>query len=256
MFIYNKKDKINKVLSNKSSSILEMEAAELNLTPLQVGAIALFGLEYHHVVATVLHFLDLGIIDLTKTKRSDGTIGYRFGKKEQEFCNYYLYTKDVITPEKKEKLRKKQISVSEIYVIDKIVFKYYNYVNADRIYEFYDNYDDYSKLYSNSREVNEIKELHYDLDIVNKIIRDEFLELQLLEIKKNKKYLKTTKLFWVKVKQLKKYRRKLLKDTFLSERSIENIHLWGEHLIYGVAFNVCRTSIEDAIEIYKGRRKK
>ena len=49
---------------------------------------------------------------------------------------------------------------------------------------------------------------------------------------------------------------KLKNDTLLSERSIENIYLWGEHLIFGVTFGVCKASINDAVDIYEDKRKK
>lgn len=233
------------------------ESKDVYVTPLQAGYMLDGLIKYHHVVATILHFLDLGIISLEKTYRKDDTVGYRFEKKELEFCDYYKYTDENITPERKEKVLKNKISISEIYIIDRVVFKYYNFVNADRIYEFYDNYDDYSKLYSGTRPIKESAELKYDFEMAEKIIIKEFWDLELY---KRKKVFKTevgleSNLYYVKLKKLTDYKNKLLHDTLLPERTIENVHLWGEHLIYGVAFNVCKTSIKDATDIYEGKRK-
>lgn len=233
------------------------ESKDVYVTPLQAGYMLDGLIKYHHVVATILHFLDLGFISLEKTYRKDGTVGYRFEKKELEFCDYYKYTDENITPERKEKVLKNKISISEIYIIDRVVFKYYNFVNADRIYEFYDNYDDYSKLYSGTRPIKESVELKYDFEMAEKIIIKEFWDL---EFYKRKKVFKTevgleSNLYYVKFKKLTDYKNKLLHDTLLPERTIENVHLWGEHLIYGVAFNACKTSIKDATDIYEGKRK-
>lgn len=233
------------------------ETQDVYLNPLQAGYLLEGTIKYHHVVATILHFLDLGIISLEKIYRNDKTVGYRFEKKKLEFCDYYLYTDENITPEKKENVLKNKISISEIYIIDKVVFKYYNYVNADRIYEFYDNYDDYSKLYSGTRPIKESSELHYDYEFATKLIMKEFWDLKLYE---KKKILKQelgleSNLYYIKYKRLTEYKDKLQNDTLLPERTIENVYLWGEHLIYGVAFNVCKTSIKDATDIYEGKRK-
>lgn len=237
---------------------LREKSEELYLTPVQAGVLLENSVKFHHVVATVLHFLEAGFISLKKIQKNDGTIAYRFEKKEKEFCDYYLYLPKKITPELIDKLKENKVSISEIYIIDKIVFKYYYSVNADRIYQFYDNYDDYSSLYRSSYENDEYAELSYELRKVTKIVHDEFKKLQLYKTKinlhKNKDI--KTKLGQAKINQLNLYKEKIEKDTLLPERSIENIYLWGEHLIYGVAFNVCKTSIKDANDIYHGRERK
>lgn len=236
---------------------LEQEAKEgvndFHLTPVQAAMMLEDDLKNYHIIATILHFLELGFIDLTKIHRDDGTWAYRFEKKDKLFCDYNLFSGENLTKENINKANKEKISISEIYIIDRIVFKYYNYVNADRIYEFYDSIDDYSKLY-NLREINELKELDYDLEKVRNLVKDEL----------TKKGLKKTRtvdninsdLFNKKRDEIIAYKNKLKYDTLLPERSIENVYLWGEHLIYGVALNVCKTSIKDAISIYKGKRKK
>ncbi|MBQ7409819.1 MAG: hypothetical protein IJW20_00360 [Clostridia bacterium] len=236
---------------------MEYNITEFYLTPIQAAMMLEDKVKNYHIIATVLHFLELGLIELTKICRKDGTFAYRFEKKEKEFCDYYSFSNRVLSTEQKEKLKNNKISVSEIYIIDRIVFKYYNHVNADRIYEFYDSYDDYSKLYNNTRGINELKELDFDLRNVEKIIKEEFKEKGIHKAKrKNLFNFKTSKLFFKKSVEVTDYKNKLKYDTYLSERSIENVYLWGEHLIYGVAFNVCKTSIKDAISIYEGKRKK
>lgn len=234
----------------------KIELEELYLTPVQAGYLLENTVKYNHVVATILHFLDLRIITLKKIKKEDGTVAYRFEKNDTEFCNYYNFCGEKISEELIKKANKKKISLSEIFIIDRIVFKYYNYVNADRIYLLYDGIDDYSKLY-NLKEINEIDELKVNLSSVSEVINDEFEKIGIL--KKHNKFDKnseTTKLGFAKKYSLYKYMQKIKNDTLLPERSIENVHLWGEHLIYGVAFNVCKTVIKDAKDIYEGKRKK
>lgn len=229
---------------------------DIHLTPMQAGFLLSRWITFNHIVATILHFLNKGILSLEKFRRKDGTFAYRLAKKELEFCNYGMYSLEFITDEKINKLKEKQITLSEIYVIDKIVFKYYTNINADRIFELYDNYDDYSKLYK-LRPINERKELQDDLFRARAIILQELNEKygEFGENYKNPKaFYYPSMIYEYKVKDIRKYKRKLLYDTLLSERSIENVHLWGEHLIYGVALGVCKTSIKDAIEIYKGKR--
>lgn len=261
IYIYFKAKKATENLYEKSllfqKNFNEDDVKNIYLTPIQSAMLLEDKIKNYHIIATILHFLELGFIELTKIYRKDGTFAYRFEKKEKEFCDYYSFSNKILTAEKKEKLKNNKISVSEIYIIDRIVFKYYNYVNADRIYEFYDSYDDYSKLYNNSREINELKDLDYDLKNVKKIINEEFIEKGLYKTKRNNLYnIKTSALFFKKSAEVIEYKNKLKYDTYLSERSIENVYLWGEHLIYGVAFNVCKTSIKDAINIYEGKRKK
>lgn len=253
LYVYFKVKKLTESQQEKSSSV----QTEFYLTPIQAAMMLEDKVKNYHIIATILHFLELGFIELTKIYRKDGTFAYRFEKKEKEFCDYYSFSNRILSTNQKEKLKNNKISVSEIYIIDRIVFKYYNYVNADRIYEFYDSYDDYSKLYNNSREINELKDLDYDLKNVEKIIKEEFKEKGIHKAKRKNLYnIKTSELFFKKSVEITEYKNKLKYDTYLSERSIENVYLWGEHLIYGVAFNVCKTSIKDAISIYEGKRKK
>ena len=229
---------------------------DIFLTPIQAGMILENSLKNYHIIATILHFLDLELIDLTKIYRDDGTWAYRFEKRDKLFCNYNNFSGDNFSKENINKANEKKISVSEIYIIDRIVFKYYSHVNADRIYEFYDSIDDYSKLY-NLREINELKELDYDLDKVKELVSDELIKKGL----KRSRILpfdtfEYVDLFNRKYNEILEYKNELESNTLLPERSIENVYLWGEHLIYGVALNVCKTSIKDAIEIYEGKRKK
>lgn len=251
-----KAKKLEDEFFGEENNIATKDSKDIFLTPVQAGMVLENSLKNYHIIATILHFLDLELIDLTKIYRDDGTWAYRFEKKDKLFCDYNNFSGDNFSEANIKKAKDKKISVSEIYIIDKIVFKYYSFVNADRIYEFYDSIDDYSKLY-NSRGINELKELDYDLAKVKKIIKDELLEKGL----KRSKILpidtfKYVDLFNRKHNEISEYKNKLENDTLLPERSIENVHLWGEHLIYGVAFNVCKTSIKDAIEIYEGKRKK
>lgn len=233
------------------------DANDIYLTPLQAGYLIDKKIKNYHIIATILHFLDLGIIKLEKIYRKDKTFAYRFSKYQMEFCDYSLYSNKNLSNETRENLRKRGISISEICIIDKIVFKYYNYINADRIFELYDSKDDYSKLY-NLREINEVKELKMDKDLVEKCISNEYIELGLYSYKGeyNLLGLLPSKLYSDKIKLLYEYKNKLQKDTFLPERNIENVYLWGEHLIYGVALNVCKASIKDAIKIYEGKIKR
>lgn len=232
------------------------------LTPMQAGFVLNGKINFNHIVATILQFLDKGIITLEKIYRKDGTFAYRFSKKEIEFCDYSLYVGKKLTDEKIKKLKDKGVTLSEIYTIDKIIFKYYSSINADRIFELYDNYDDYSKLY-NLQEIEERKELHTYLRKVKNLL---FCELNEKSENFGENYKKYAGLYQVPFETLEevyafvvkgdliKYKEKLQNDTLLSERSIENVHLWGEHLIYGVALGVCKTSIKDAKEIYEGKR--
>lgn len=234
-------------------------ANDIYITPLQAGFLLDENINRNHIIATILHFLDLGIIKLEKIYRNDNTFAYRFEKSEMEFCDYNLYTKANITPEKKEKAAKKGISISEIYIIDKIIFKYYNYINADRIFTLYDNIDDFSKLYNLKNGINERNELESDKRIAVKLIIGEFVDLGLYSYKENidkTVNIIESKLYEDKAKLLLDYKDKLKNDTLLSERSIENIYLWGEHLIFGVTFGVCKASINDAVDIYEDKRKK
>ncbi len=252
----NIKRQIQNKETKKEIEIEKEEPDKMFLTPVQVGMMLENKLKNYHIIATILHFLNLELIDLTKIHRDDGTWAYRFEKKDKFFCDYNMFSGDNFSKENINKAKEKMISVSEIYIIDRIVFKYYSHVNADRIYEFYDSIDDYSKLY-NSREINELKELDYDLDKVRDIVGNELIRKGL---KKSKILPQNTfeyvDLYNRKYNEILDYKNKLKYDTLLPERSIENVHLWGEHLIYGVALNVCKTSIKDAIEIYEGKRKK
>lgn len=247
------------ILSSYKNNATTNNAKEITVTPLQAGFLLDEKIKKYHIIATMLHFLDLGIIKLEKILRNDNTFAYRFRKNEIEFCDYNLYTEANITPERKGKVIKRGISISEIYIIDKIIFKYYNYINADRIFTLYDSIDDFSKLYNLKNGINERKELELDLAEVEKHIKGEFVDLGLYSYKeyKNKTVnLIESKLYEEKEKLLLEYKDKLQNDTLLSERCIENIYLWGEHLIFGVAFGVCKASIKDAIDIYEDKRKK
>ena len=250
---------VKKILSSYKNNATSTDASNINITPLQAGFLLEEKITRNHIIATILHFLDLGIIKLEKIYRNDHTFAYRFEKNEMEFCNYNLYTSENITTEKKEKVIKRGISISEICLIDRIVFKYYNHINADRIFTLYDSIDDFSKLYNLKNGINELKDLDFDLEKVKKCIKSEFIDLGLYSYKeKQDKTLRIieSKLYEEKEKILFNYIDKIQNDTLLSERCIENIYLSGEHLIYGVAFGVCKASINDAIDIYKDRRKK
>lgn len=248
-----------RMLASYKNNATTNDAREIYITPLQAGFLLEQRINRNHIIATILHFLDLGIIKLEKIYRNDNTFAYRFEKYEMEFCDYNLYTKANITSEKKEKVAKRGISISEIYLIDRIVFKYYNYINADRIFTLYDSIDDFSKLYNLQNGINEKKELAADSSEVEKCIRSEFVDIGLYSYKENRD--KTiniieSKLYEEKGLLLLEYKDKLENDTLLSERSIENLYLWGEHLIFGVALGVCKASIKDAIDIYEDKRKK
>ena len=175
-----------------------------------------------------------------------------------EFCDYSLYTEENITLKKKENVNKRGISISEICLIDRIIFKYYNYINADRIFTLYDSKDDFSKLYNLKNGIDERNELKMDLQKVEKCIRNEFVDIGLYSYKEDKDKIVNiieSKLYEEKAKELLEYKDKLRNDTLLSERCIENIYLWGEHLILGVALGVCKASINDAINIYQDKRR-
>lgn len=250
---------MKKALASYKNNAKVQDANDIKLTPLQAGYLLEEKINRNHIIATILHFLDLGIIKLEKIYRNDNTFAYRFEKNEKEFCDYNLYTEASITSEKKEKVIKRGISISEIYLIDRIVFKYYNYINADRIFSLYDSIDDFSKLYNLKDGINELKELEMDSAKVIKCIKEEFIDIGLYSYKENRD--KTiniieSKLYEDKGKILLEYKDKLQNDTLLSERSIENIYLWGEHLILGVALGVCKASIQDAVDIYQDKRKK
>ncbi len=250
---------MKKMLASYKNNATTDDAREINVTPLQASFLLDAKVNKNHIIATILHFLELGIIKLEKIYRNDNTFAYRFEKSEIEFCDYNLYTKANITPERKEKIIKKGISISEIYLIDRIVFKYYNHINADRIFTLYDSVDDFSKLYNLKNGINERQELETDLNNVKKYIIKEFVEIGLYSYKEYRDKsvnIIESKLYEEKAKLLLEYKDKLQNDTLLSERSIENIYLWGEHLIFGVAFGVCKVSIQDAIDIYEDKRKK
>ena len=123
----------------------------------------------------------------------------------------------------------------------------------------YDSVDDFSKLYNLKDGINELKELDLDLARVEKCINSEFIDIGIYSYKEKKGKIVSiieSKLYEEKIKLLLEYKDKLQNDTLLSERCIENIYLWGEHLIFGVAFGVCKASIKDAIDIYEDKRKK
>lgn len=234
---------------------------DVYLTPMQVGFLLNGKITFNHIVATILQFLDKGIISLEKIYRKDGTVAYRFAKKEVEFCDYYLYSGERLNDERINNLKKRGITLSEVYTIDKIIFKYYSNINADRIFELYDNYDDYSKLYK-LKPIDERDELYEELRKVKCLLLCELNE-KYGEFGENYKkykgldveYLRPSKVYKSKIKEINDYKDKLQNDTLLSERNIESVYLWGEHLIYGVALGVCKTSIKDAIKIYEGKRK-
>ena len=250
---------MKKILASYKNNAITDDAINVYVTPLQAGFLLDKKINRNHIIATILHFLDLGIIKLQKIHRNDNTFAYRFEKSEKEFCDYNLYTDANITREKKANVAKRGISISEIYLIDRIVFKYYNYINADRIFTLYDSVDDFSKLYNLKDGINELKELDLDLARVEKCINSEFIDIGIYSYKEKKGKIVSiieSKLYEEKIKLLLEYKDKLQNDTLLSERCIENIYLWGEHLIFGVAFGVCKASIKDAIDIYEDKRKK
>lgn len=41
-------------------------------------------------------------------------------------------------------------------------------------------------------------------------------------------------------------------NSLLPERSVENIYLWGEHLIFGVALDACELAIDDMYKMKDG----
>lgn len=250
-----------------------INAENLYLTPVQLGFLYSFDIRYEQVIATILHYLELGYIKLTKLPKKDGVVSYRFEKNHEIYCDTHKVFKDgflKIYPNVEEDLKKSGISKSEVFIIDRIVFKYYSYVNAERIYELYDAHDDYSKLY-NSRPIDELQDLNLAYSNLRDMVVNELVDLGVFwkePLRSPKVFrdsfgvhycyndVKNTLLGLAKSYQIRKYRDKLKNDTLLPERTIENVHLWGEHLINGVALGVCRTTIQDATDIYEGKRKK
>ena len=74
-----------KKLASYKNNAKTDDSKDIKITPVQAGFIVDEKINRNHIIATILHFLDLGIIKLEKIYRNDKTFAYRFEKMKWNF---------------------------------------------------------------------------------------------------------------------------------------------------------------------------
>lgn len=214
-------------------------------SPLEIGYLVDGKMKYEHIVGTLLKFISEKYIKVIPIYKNDEIISYELEKIKSDIYNPkpYINLVDIKKIELKDikYLMKKKLSISEIYVINRMVFNDNDKISIKDIEKFYDNKDCIGE---------ETEELLAKKVFATKLIQKELEICGILN--ENKKKLTTTgkmkKQEWID------FSSKLKEETYMKEKDINSITIWGENLAIGVALSVCKASIKDANKLYKGTK--
>ena len=113
-------------------------------SPLMIGYLCDGTIKYRHIIATLLNFIQKGYIELIPITEKNNQKNYRLKKKDIEIFGPKVY-ENIKTLEYNNKLRKQlvnfEISASDIYTINRIIFNDNNEITPNDIIKFYDDED-------------------------------------------------------------------------------------------------------------------
>lgn len=215
-------------------------------SPLMIGYLCDGTIKYRHIIATLLNFIQKGYIELISITEKNNQRNYRLKKKDIEIFNPKVY-ENIKTLEYNNKLRKQlvnfEVSASDIYTINRIIFNDNNEITPIDIIKFYDDEDCEGK---------ESEALKAKLIYLKKLISKEF---EIYGIIEKNSFLTTfdkeklTNIGIVKRSQWLKIANKLKTQTLIANRDAQGIIVWGKYMVYGIALNVCKIAINDIWEI-------
>lgn len=215
-------------------------------SPLMIGYLCDGTIKYRHIIATLLNFIQKGYIELIPITEKNNQKNYRLKKKDIEIFGPKVY-ENIKTLEYNNKLRKQlvnfEISASDIYTINRIIFNDNNEITPNDIIKFYDDEDCEGK---------ESEALKAKLIYLKKLINKEF---EIYGIIEKNSFLTTfdkgklTNIGIVKRSQWLKIANKLKTQTLIANRDAQGIIVWGKYMVYGIALNVCKIAINDIWKI-------
>lgn len=214
--------------------------------PLMIGYLCDGEIKYRHIIATLLNFIQKGYIELIQITEKNNQKNYRLKKKDIEIFNPKVY-ENVKTLEYNNKLRKQlvnfEVSASDIYTINRIIFNDNNEITPNDIIKFYDDEDCEGK---------ESEALKAKLIYLEKLINKEFEIYGIIEKNSSLTTLdkgKLTDIGIAKRSQWLKLANKLKTQTLIANRDAKGIIVWGEYMVYGIALNVCKIATNDIWKI-------
>ena len=215
-------------------------------SPLMIGYLCDGTIKYRHIIATLLNFIQKGYIELIPITEKNNQKNYRLKKKDIEIFDPKVY-ENIKTLEYNNKLRKQlvnfEISASDIYTINRIIFNDNKEITPNDIIKFYDDEDCEGK---------ESEALKAKLIYLEKLINKEF---EIYGIIEKNSFLTTldkgklTNIGIVKRSQWLKIANKLKTQTLIANRDAQGIIVWGKYMVYGIALNVCKIAINDIWKI-------
>lgn len=215
-------------------------------SPLMIGYLCDGAIKYRHIIATLLNFIQKGYIELIQITEKNNQKNYRLKKKDIEIFNPKVY-ENVKTLEYNNKLRKQlinfEVSASDIYTINRIIFNDNNEITPNDIIKFYDDEDCEGK---------ESEALKAKLIYLEKLINKEFEIYGIIEKNSSLTTLEKGKLTDIgiaKRSQWLKLANKLKTQTLIANRDAKGIIVWGEYMVYGIALNVCKIATNDIWKI-------
>ena len=232
-------------LSSQNKSLEEWDKIK---SPLMIGYLCDEKIKYRHIIATVLNFIQKNYIEIIKTNEPNiNKINYTLRKKDLEIFNTKVY-ENIKELDYNNIFRKKlveyELSASDVFVINRIIFNDNKEVNLKDIMEFYDDENCDGK---------ESKELLAKLIYLEKLINKEFEIYGITDNSRLPKFQykgKLTNIGIVKRSEWLNYANKIEKETLIKYRDIEGINVWGKYLVYGVSLNVCKIAINDVVDIF------
>ena len=258
---YNLKENINKEIDRKFFGDLSAENKYLEewdkiKSPLMIGYLCDEKVKYRHIMATLLNFIQKGYIKIIQINKNDNKINYKLRKNNLEIFNSKVY-ESLKNLEYNNALRRKlikyEVSASDIFAINRIIFNDNNEIRPEDIIKFYDDKDCDGK---------ESEELIAKLIYLEKLINKEFEIYGLIE--KNSTTInsyrgKLTNIGIVKRSEWLNFANKIKTQTLISNRDAQGILIWGKYMAYAVALNVGKIAINDLwdklFESYNKTRK-
>ena len=250
----NPKEDINKKIDrifygDLSSENRFLEEWDKIKSPLMIGYLCDGKVKYRHIMAALLNFIQKGYIEVLKINEKDNQINYKLIKKNIEIFNPKVY-ESLKSLDYNNVLRKKlikyEVSVSDIFAINRIIFNDNKEVTPADIVKFYDDEDCEGK---------ESEELIAKLIYLEKLINKEFEIYGLIEkssTTSNSYKGKLTNMGIVKRSEWLNITKKLNTQTLIANRDVQGISVWGKYMAYAVALNVSKIAINDMLnELFK-----
>ena len=213
-------------------------------SPLQIGFLIDKCVKKEHTIAILLKFIDKKYIKIKPIYEGNEIKSYELEKNNLNIFDkeyYQSFIKEqVINEYYVKELAKFKVTISEIYVINRIIFNDNEKVKIKDIKEFYDDKNCIGL---------ETEELKAKYIFTSKLVQKELELFNLINIKYTNIF-KFTDLGKKERKKCKEFLKKLKKETFLKEKELVSLFLWGEYLIFGVALGLCKITIKQINDIY------